>query len=126
MGFWLFVTVMDLLVPAIMLYFGRRFQKKPPEKINQIYGYRTARSMKNQETWRFAHETCGRLWVRLGAVLLLLSLAAAVMTFGRGVETAGIVSAVVVVVQMVVVIGSIVPVERALKRNFDDQGRKRN
>ena len=126
MGFWLFVTVMDLLVPAIMLYFGRRFQKKPPEKINQIYGYRTARSMKNQETWRFAHETCGRLWVRLGAVLLLLSLAAAAMTFGRGVETAGIVSAVVVVVQVVVVIGSIVPVERALKRNFDDQGRKRN
>ena len=126
MGFWLFVTVMDLLVPAIMLYFGRRFQKKPPEKINHVYGYRTARSMKNQETWRFAHETCGRLWVRLGAVLLLLSLAAAVMTFGRGVEAAGIVSAVVVVVQMVVVIGSIVPVERALKRNFDDQGRKRN
>ena len=126
MGFWLFVTVMDLLVPAIMLYFGRRFQKKPPEKINQIYGYRTARSMKNQETWRFAHETCGRLWVRLGAVLLLLSLAAAAMTFGSGVETAGIVSAAVVVVQMVVVIGSIVPVERALKRNFDDQGRKRN
>ena len=126
MGFWLFVTVMDLLVPAIMLYFGRRFQKKPPEKSNQIYGYRTARSMKNQETWRFAHETCGRLWVRLGAVLLLLSLAAAAMTFGSGVETAGIVSAVVVVVQMVVVIGSIVPVERALKRNFDDQGRKRN
>ena len=126
MGFWLFVTVMDLLVPAIMLYFGRRFQKKPPEKINHVYGYRTARSMKNQETWRFAHETCGRLWVRLGAVLLLLSLAAAAMTFGSGVETAGIVSAVVVVVQMVVVIGSIVPVERALKRNFDDQGRKRN
>ena len=126
MGFWLFVTVMDLLVPAIMLYFGWRFQKKPPEKINQIYGYRTARSMKNQETWRFAHETCGRLWVRLGAVLLLLSLAAAAMTFGRGVETAGIVSAAVVVVQVVVVIGSIVPVERALKRNFDDQGRKRN
>ena len=126
MGFWLFVTVMDLLVPAIMLYFGRRFQKKPPEKINHIYGYRTARSMKNQETWRFAHETCGRLWVRLGAVLLLLSLAAAAMTFGSGVETAGIVSAAVVVVQMVVVIGSIVPVERALKRNFDDQGRKRN
>ena len=126
MGFWLFVTAMDLLIPAIMLYFGRRFQKKPPEKINHIYGYRTSRSMKNQETWRFAHETCGRLWVRLGAVLLLLSLAAAVMTFGRGVEAAGIVSAVVVVVQMVVVIGSIVPVERALKRNFDDQGRKRN
>ena len=126
MGFWLYCTAMTLLVPIIMLYFGRRFQKKPPEKINQIYGYRTARSMKNQETWRFAHETCGRLWVRLGAVLLLLSLAAAAMTFGSGVETAGIVSAAVVVVQMVVVIGSIVPVERALKRNFDDQGRKRN
>ena len=126
MAFWLFLTAMDLLIPAIMVGFGTRFLKHPPKTINALYGYRTARSMKNQETWRFAHETCGRLWVRLGAVLLLLSLAAAAMTFGRGVETAGIVSAAVVVVQVVVVIGSIVPVERALKRNFDDQGRKRN
>ena len=125
MGFWLFVTMMDLLVPAIMLYFGRRFQKKPPEKINQIYGYRTARSMKNQATWRFAHETCGRLWVRLGKLSFLPALLAAVLTFGRGIETVSVASIVVTAVQTLVLIGSIFPVERALKENFDDFGRKK-
>ena len=57
MAFWLFYGAMNLLIPAIMLFFGTRFQRRSPEKINHIYGYRTARSMRNQETWKFAHET---------------------------------------------------------------------
>ena len=114
-----------MLIPAIMLLLGTRFQRHPPEKINHVYGYRTARSMRNQETWKFAHETCGKLWVRLGAVLLVSAVLASVLTFKRGIETVGIVSAVVVTLQTLALIGSIFPVERALKRNFDDFGKKR-
>ena len=51
MGFWLYCTAMCLLVPAVMLYFGWRFLNRPPQKINALYGYRTSRSMKNQQTW---------------------------------------------------------------------------
>ena len=51
MAFWLFLTAMDLLIPAIMVGIGARFLKHPPKTINALYGYRTARSMKNQETW---------------------------------------------------------------------------
>ena len=32
------------------------FQKYPPKKINWYYGYRTSRSMKNEETWKAAQE----------------------------------------------------------------------
>ncbi len=118
MAFWLFLTAMDLLIPAIMVGIGTRFLKHPPKTINALYGYRTARSMKNQETWNFAHETCGRLWVRLGKLSFLPALLAAVLTFGRGIETVSVVSVVVVTIQTLALIGSIFPVERALKRKF--------
>lgn len=73
MGFWIFCLAMNLLLPVIMLFFGRCFQRKPPETINGVYGYRTARSMKSQQTWDFAHRYCGRLWFRLRLILLPVS-----------------------------------------------------
>ena len=30
MGFWLFCTASSLLIPLVMLFFGRRFLTKPP------------------------------------------------------------------------------------------------
>lgn len=125
MGFWIFCLAMNLLLPVIMLVFGRLFQKKPPRQINGLYGYRTAWSMKSQETWNFAHKLCGRLWFRLGLILLPVSACAMLPALGRSVDTVGIWCCVVEGVQLVVLIGSIFPVERALKRTFDDFGRKR-
>ena len=125
MGFWLYCTAMCLLIPAVMLYFGWRFQKHPPKRINSLYGYRTVRSMKNQQTWDFAHQVCGKLWVGAGAALLPLSLLAMLPALGRDVGTVGLWCIPVMGVQLVVLLGSIFPVERALKRNFDQFGRKR-
>ncbi len=125
MGFWLFCTASCLLVPAVMLYFGWRFLKKPPKHINSFYGYRTSRSMKNQQTWDFAHQVCGRLWFRWGLVLLPLSLLAMLLVLGKDTEELGVWLMWVTVIQVVVLLGSIVPVERALKKNFDQFGRKR-
>lgn len=125
MGFWLFCTASCLLVPAVMLYFGWRFLKKPPKHINSFYGYRTTRSMRNQQTWDFAHQVCGRLWFRWGLVLLPLSLLAMLLVLGKDVGELGLWLMGVTVIQIVVLLGSIVPVERALKKNFDQFGRKR-
>lgn len=124
MGFWLYCTVMCLLVPALMLYFGWRFLNKPPKNINSIYGYRTSRSMKNQQTWDFAHRVCGKLWFRVGAVMLPLSLLAMLPALGRDVEAVGTWCIPVVGVQLVVMIATIFPVEKALKRKFDKYGRR--
>ena len=122
MGFWLFCTASCLLVPAVMLDFGWRFLKKPPKHINSFYGYRT---MKNQQTWDFAHQVCGRLWFRWGLVLLPLSLLAMLLVLGKDTEELGVWLMWVTVIQVVVLLGSIVPVERTLKKNFDQFGRKR-
>ena len=97
---------------------------KAPKSINSLYGYRTARSMKNQQTWDFAHQVCGKLWFRGGAVMLPLSLLAMLPALGRDVEAVGIWCIPVVGVQLVVMIGTIFPVEKALKRKFDKYGRR--
>ena len=41
-----------------------------PKKINHIYGYRTAMSMKSNETWVFAHPYFGKWWFTIGLFLL--------------------------------------------------------
>ena len=125
MGFWLYCTAMCLLIPAVMLFFGRRFLKHPPKNINALYGYRTSRSMKNQQTWDFAHQVCGKLWFRVGLILLPVSLAPMLFLRGRSVGEIGMGCIPVMAVQLAVLLGSIFPVERALKQNFDQFGRKR-
>ena len=123
-GYWIFCLSMDLLTPVMMIIFGWLFLKKPPKTINHVYGYRTFRSMKNQHTWDFAHNTCGRIWFRAGIVLLVLVLPPMLAVLGKDVSTVGIVCSVIVGVQIVVLFVTLFPVERALKQNFDQYGRK--
>ena len=89
-GFWVFMLIMVLLIPIIMITFGKLFSKKAPKDINYTFGYRTKRSMMNMETWMFAHAYIGKLWFICG--LLLFPLSAVVMTFvfGKGPDTVGI------------------------------------
>jgi len=125
MFFWLFMVIMVLLVPLTMLYFGRRFLETPPEKINSWFGYRTAMSMKNKDTWAFSHQYCGKLWKTWGLVLLLVSIAAMLPFLGKDVGTVGGAGTIVVLAQCVVLVASIFPVERALKQRFDRNGNPR-
>ena len=39
MGFWIFMLIMDLLLPFAMIGFGRYFMKKAPKEINSVFGY---------------------------------------------------------------------------------------
>ena len=57
-----------------------------------------------------------------GAIMLPLSLLAMLPALDRDVEAVGIWCIPVVGVQLAVLVGSIFPVERALKRNFDQFG----
>lgn len=117
------LLVSGLLCPLLMLGFGLISWKRPPKTINSWYGYRTTRSMKNQQTWDFAHRCCGRLWTWLGAILLAVSAAVLVPVGLLGEDTGRCIAAVILLgVQVAVLLGSIVPVEQALKRQFDEQG----
>ena len=126
MGFWIFMTLCALLIPATMIGIGCRFARKVPEQINAVFGYRTSRSVKNRHTWEFAHAYCGKLWRVLGWIMALLSVVIMALVFGKQGETVGTVGGGLVFVQVAVMLLSIIPVELALKKNFDQYGRKRH
>src|ERR1700761_4819527 len=62
------------LLGAILCIVGFISIKFPPKKINQLYGYRTASSMKNQQTWDEANYFSSRYLVRLGLILIIIGL----------------------------------------------------
>lgn len=39
MGFWWFMLGSDLLIPLIMIGFGKLFLTNPPKEINPVFGY---------------------------------------------------------------------------------------
>ena len=120
-----FNLVCDLLVPLIMIGLGWSFMKKPPKNINSLYGYRTSMSMKNQNTWEFAHRICGRVWCVAGCVMLPLAALAWTRTRSYSVGEAGVLNAGITVLEAVALILTIVPVEWALGRAFDKQGNRK-
>lgn len=121
-GFYIYMLLTSLLIPVIMLVFGWKFHRQAPKKINVWYGYRSARSMKNEDTWVFAHQHIGRTWMLVGAVLLVISVIPMIAVYGKDDDTVSVVSLVLLFVQMLPMIMSLIPTERALKRTFDENG----
>ena len=125
MGFWIAMFVCNLLVPLLMVIFGRIMYKHAPKSINGIYGYRTSMSMKNEDTWKFAHDYCGRLWWKLGVIMLIPSALIHIPFYQSNEKTIGIIGGILITIQCIVLIISIIPTESALKRTFNDDGTKR-
>ena len=119
------MLAMNLIIPLSMILFGKRFMKSAPGQINMLFGYRTARSMKNQDTWQFAHRQFGTLWYKAGLVLLPLTIAAMLLMFGKDENTVAGAGGLVCMAQIPVMLYAIVPTERALKKTFDKDGSRK-
>ena len=107
MGFWIFMFCCTLLIPIIMII---------------AVGYRTRRSMKNQQTWDYAHRECGLLWRRWGSTMLVLTVIAMLLFMGEDTDHIGVVGSVITVLQMIPLFLSIVIVEKKLREKFDENG----
>ncbi len=124
MGFWIYMLFVASIIPLLMVGFGAYFRKKCPKNINPYFGYRTKRSMRNQETWQYAHKHCGNLWFVIGFIMLLLSYALMVvmlLTLNRDSATVGTYGGIICGIQCVVLIASSFPTEFALKKKFDTE-----
>ncbi len=124
MAFWVFMAVVSLFVPIIMVIFGKSFLKAAPKEINGIYGYRTAMSMKNQDTWEFAHKHFGKVWFYSGLILLPLNIIPLLFVMGESKDLIGTIGILVCLIDTAVMLLSIIPTERALKKNFDSDGNR--
>jgi len=126
MAFWLFMLAVDLLIPAMMLVFGHIFSQKAPETINPVYGYRTALSMKNADTWEFANRLFGEKWKKWGVWTLNLTMIPMLAVVGRSEEVIGGAGTIVCLVQLLPLIAVIPAVEKSLRAHFDADGKKKD
>ena len=119
------LIVCNLLLPALLIIVGALMARFPPKKINALYGYRTERSMKNEDTWQFANKYSGALIWKIGWIALAVAavLSIALWRFGKGAMS--IVNLLLMTAQCVAVIVIIPMTERVLKDAFDDEGRRK-
>ncbi len=123
MWLWIFIFCMDMLIPFMMIGFAALWRKHPPEDINWMYGYRTERSTRNKETWKFAHQYVSGLWWKWGWGLLALTCIIFAYFFGKeDMETMKMVVTWYSLIECIPLVLVIIPTERALKKNFDSHG----
>ena len=125
MWLWWFWLICDLLIPFVMIAVGRMSWKHCPKNINSLIGYRTTRSMKSMDTWKFAHEYCGKLWWKLGWLIMILTALMHIPLYQSNDNMIGIAGVVLITIQCTVLIISIYPTEKALKEHFNDDGTRK-
>ena len=99
MGYWMFLFVCNLLIPVTMILVERRYYKKPPKEIDSLSGYRTTRSMQNQENWIYANTYIGKLWWKVGWILIIPTALAQLTFANSSTNKIGILSLTIVSVQ---------------------------
>lgn len=122
MGIWILMLIMNLIVPITMISFGKLFMERPPKDINPVYGYRTRMSMKNQDTWDFAHRYNGKVWYLTGLVMLPVTILAMLLLLWGNETAMATVGSLICIVQLVILLGTIPVIEKALRKNFDADG----
>ena len=115
----------NLLIPAIMLGSGKLFSKNSPKDINWIIGYRTTMSMKNGDTWAFAHKVAGAFWWKWGWVALVVTTITMLVLIGQSVELVSSAGCILMFLQLIPLIAVIPHTEKALHNVFDKNGNRK-
>lgn len=118
----LFTCIVLFVIPVLMIVAGYMMWKHCPGEINYVVGYRTRRSMKNKDTWKFAHEYCGRLWWMFGWIMVASTIFVLFPYINSSKEEIEILLAPLILVQGAILVLSIIPTEKALKKKFNDDG----
>lgn len=107
-----------LIFGPFLLIFGLIVKLYPPKKPNNFYGYRTSRSMKSQKSWKYANAYSSNIFIVSGALLCLVSF----LSWHFEEEDFVIIN----LIGLLLGIGSTVYfTEKALKKNFDEEGKPR-
>ena len=125
MNFWLYMTFMAIVVPLVIVLVGLYYAKCPPEKIYTDFGYKTPLTLKNEDIWAFAHQCCGKTWIKLGLIMMPLSIAIMVIPRFISENAISIFSISHFVVQCIAVYISLRRIKATILATFDEEGRRR-
>lgn len=109
-----------MILTTLLLIVALVWKFYPPKEINSLYGYRTTKSMKNKETWKFANMYASMWLVRLTALLFMI----AIFLYSWPVDTELIEVYMIgpVIISLIVVI---IRTENYLSKVFDKNGNRK-
>ena len=126
MWFWWFMFVCNMLYSVAMVVAGWYMWKHTPKRINSVGGYRSKRAMVNMDTWKFAHENCGKRWWKIGWMMLIPTVLIQIPFYGKSDDAIGWLGLAICIVECTILIVSVMPTERALKAAFTADGRRKS
>lgn len=99
--------------------------KRQPHKSKALLG-----PLENDTHWSetcvwFLHKYCGKVWYVCGMVMLPITVIFMLLVIGKNEDCVGSMGGIICGVQLIPLIGSILPTEIALKKNFDKNGTRR-
>lgn len=125
MQMWFFMLFIAIVLPFIMFMSSFYFIAGGPKNINNVFGYRTGRSMINKDTWIFAHEYCGKLWLKVSIIFILASIVIMLCLIKTDQRVFVAVGFVIFIVEFVTLFFTINKTEKALADNFDIKGNRK-
>ena len=108
-------VLLQFMIGPLLLLLSIVFKLFPPKKINYLYGYRTKRSMKNQETWDEANRYSPNLMILVSIITTLLQ---GIFYFTLNPKNAGAIATWVMVVLLLLIFPL---TENHLKKMFNDK-----
>lgn len=119
----IFSLIMTIIMSLTMIGFGFLFIKRPPKEINSVIGYRTPMSTKNKNTWDFAHNYSGKVWIRSGIITAIIS---SVFVFAlQNLKNYNQLMLILFYIQIAVLLLVIPLTEIALRKVFDKKGNRK-
>lgn len=103
------------IIPILIITVGYLMHRYPPKKINWFIGYRTRKSMKNEEYWKLANQYCGKMWVKIGLMMLVIALVLFVVFYLNIIDYTEDILTIIILIQTVIIILPIFLVEKKLK-----------
>ena len=107
-----------LSINGLLFFFSIVFYLFPPKKINKLYGYRTKKSMLNENIWAFANKQFNKSFIRYSFLGFLAAML--LETIGSGKVTWQ------PMVILVFTLGAtILKTEQGISQNFDEEGNRK-
>ena len=98
------LTLVPNLTGAIFIMAGLVMLIFPPKKINNLYGYRTQRSMRTIENWNFAQRLCAKLLLIAGSLLSLIGIGGIVFGLNEKIiDSFGLISMIIFAIILIII-----------------------
>lgn len=103
------------IIPVMIIVIGYLMNKYPPKKPNYLIGYRTRKSIQNNDIWKTANQYCGALWIKLGLLMLIITSIISILSYYELINFTENLLIIVTVSEVIILVQTIFIVENKIK-----------